>query len=126
MPTPNTPPSNRETTPLKPVEEKASKKSLLTRLKASFEAKVSKSAYDSLLSKHEQVKREKQQRQTEYNELLNEATEIKAKKEEINDLYKALVKEHRTVKKERDNLKSTLAEIEKFVDQVEDVTEDSK
>ena len=113
MPTGQAPPTNQETTP--------QKKSLLTRLKASFEAKVSKSAYDALLSQNQQLQNEKKARHKEYNELLDEATAEKAKKEEINALYEALVKKHKAVKEERDNLKSTIADIEKFLTEVEDV-----
>lgn len=119
MPTGQAPPTNQETTPQKPP-----KKSLLTRLKASFAAKVSKSAYDSLLAKHEQVKREKDTIQNDYNELLKEATEVKAEKESLNELYKASLKTNNSLLEECNNLKSTIADIEKFLTEVEDVIDE--
>ena len=122
MPTPKEPMSP----PATPQTNKPSKKSLLTRLRACFEEKVSKSAYDSLLSRYESTKRDKEQRDKDYNELLDEATELKAKKEKLNNLYTALLESNNSLQKECEDLKNTLAEIEKFVVEAESVTEDSE
>ena len=122
MPTPQepmSPPATEQTT-------EPSKKSLLTRLRACFEAKVSKSAYDSLLSLYESTKRDKEQSHKDYNKLLNEATEVKANLEREKKKNQTLHNSNQELVQENENLKNTLAEIEKFVVEAESVTEDSE